>query len=71
MDGPNPFFVALEGAIRDVVASHGDELISLDPQNSNENQISQIEDLISRGISAIFLNPVDRDAMCIRDSSST
>ena len=57
MDGTNPFFVTLEGAIREVVEAHGDELISLDPQNSNENQISQIEDLISRGISAIFLNP--------------
>ena len=63
MDGTNPFFVALEGAIREVVESHGDELISLDPQNSNENQISQIEDLISRGIVAIFLNPVDRDGI--------
>ena len=63
MDGTNPFFVTLEGAIREVVEAHGDELISLDPQNSNENQISQIEDLISRGISAIFLNPVDRDGV--------
>ena len=33
------------------------------PQNSNETQISQIEDLISRGIVAIFLNPVDRDGI--------
>ena len=39
MDGTNPFFVALEGAIREVVEAHGDELISLDPQNSNEKQI--------------------------------
>ena len=53
MDGTNPFFVTLEGAIREVVEANGDELISLDPQNSNENQISQIEDLISRGIVAI------------------
>ena len=58
MDGTNPFFVTLEGAIREVVEANGDELISLDPQNSNENQISQIEDLISRGIVAIFLNPL-------------
>ena len=34
MDGTNPFFVTLEGAIREVVEAHGDELISLDPQNS-------------------------------------
>lgn len=63
MDGTNPFFVALEGAIREVVESHGDELVSLDPQNSNEKQVSQIEDLISRGITAMFVNPVDREGI--------
>ena len=63
MDGTNPFFVTLEAAIREVVEAHGDELISLDPQNSNEKQISQIEDLISQGIVAMFVNPVDRDGI--------
>ena len=63
MDGTNPFFVALEGAIREVVEANGDELISLDPQNSNETQISQIEDMISQGISALFVNPVDKDGI--------
>jgi len=63
MDGTNPFFVALEGAVREVVEANGDELISLDPQNSNEKQIAQIEDLISRGIKAIFVNPVDKDGI--------
>ncbi len=63
MDGTNPFFVALEGAIREVVEENGDELISLDPQNSNETQLSQIEDMISQGITAMFVNPVDRDGI--------
>ena len=63
MDGTNPFFVALEGAIREVVEENGDELISLDPQNSNETQLSQIEDLISQGIVGMFVNPVDRDGI--------
>ncbi len=63
MDGTNPFFVALEGSIREVVEANGDELISLDPQNSNEKQLSLIEDLISQGIVAIFVNPVDRDGI--------
>ena len=63
MDGTNPFFVALEGAIREVVEANGDELISLDPQNSNETQISQIEDMISQGITALFVNPVDKDGI--------
>ena len=63
MDGTNPFFVTLEAAIKEVVEAHGDTLISLDPQNSNEKQISQIEDLISRGVVAMFVNPVDRDGI--------
>ena len=63
MDGTNPFFVTLEASIREVVEAHGDELGSLDPQNSNEKQISQIEDLISQGIVAMFVNPVDRDGI--------
>ena len=63
MDGTNPFFVTLEAAIKEVVEANGDELISLDPQNSNEKQISQIEDLISRGVVAMFVNPVDRDGI--------
>ena len=49
MDGTNPFFVALEGAIREVVEANGDELISLDPQNSNEKQLSLVEDIIAQG----------------------
>ncbi|MBQ3478692.1 MAG: sugar ABC transporter substrate-binding protein [Clostridia bacterium] len=63
MDGTNPFFVALEGAIREVVEANGDELISLDPQNSNEKQLNLIEDMISQGIVAIFVNPVDKDGI--------
>ena len=59
MDGTNPFFVALEGSIKEVVEAHGDTLISLDPQNSNEKQIAQIEDMISRGVKAMFVNPMD------------
>lgn len=63
MDGTNPFFVTLEAAIKEVVEAHGDTLISLDPQNSNEKQIAQIEDMISRGVVAMFVNPVDRDGI--------
>jgi len=63
MDGTNPFFVALEGAIREVVEANGDELISLDPQNSNEKQLNLIEDMINTGIVAMFVNPVDKDGI--------
>ena len=63
MDGTNPFFVALEGSIREVVEANGDELISLDPQNSNEKQLNLVEDMINQGIVAMFINPVDRDGI--------
>ena len=63
MDGTNPFFVALEGAIREVVEANGDTLISLDPQNSNEKQLSLVEDIIAQGVVAMFVNPVDREGI--------
>jgi len=42
MDGTNPFFVALEASIREVVESNGDTLISMDPGNDSNTQIDQI-----------------------------
>ena len=50
MDGTNPFFVALQGAIQEVVEENGDELVAMDPANDSNKQVDQIEDLISRGI---------------------
>ena len=63
MDGTNPFFVALEGAIREVVEAHGDTLVSMDPANDSNTQIDQIEDMISRGVDLMFVNPVDADGI--------
>lgn len=63
MDGTNPFFVALEGAIREVVESHGDTLVSMDPANDSNTQIDQVEDMISRGVDIMFVNPVDADGI--------
>ena len=61
MDGTNPFFKTLENAIREVVEANGDKLISFDPQNDSETQNAQIEEMISHGIDALFVNPVDKD----------
>ncbi|MDR4890071.1 sugar ABC transporter substrate-binding protein [Fredinandcohnia sp. QZ13] len=55
----NPFFQVLEQAIREKVEANGDELITTNPAMNVELQINQIEDMISQGIDAIFLNPVD------------
>ncbi len=63
MDGTNPFFVTLEAAIREVVEENGDELISMDPGNDSNKQVSQIEDMISAGVEYMFVNPVDADGI--------
>ncbi len=63
MDGTNPFFVILEKTIREGVEENGDTLISLDPANNITLQINQIEDLITQGINAIFLNPQDAEGI--------
>jgi ribose transport system substrate-binding protein len=55
----NPFFVLLNKGIKDVVEANGDKLIALDPALDPDKQISQIEDLISQGVDAIFVTPVD------------
>ena len=63
MDGTNPFFVALEGAIRKVVEGNGDTLLSFDPGNDSNTQIDQVEDAISAGVEYMFVNPVDADGI--------
>jgi len=59
----NPFFIILEQTIREEVEKNGDRLITFDPDRDREKQISQIEDMISQKIDAIFLNPVDLEAI--------
>ncbi|MDR1977892.1 MAG: sugar ABC transporter substrate-binding protein [Synergistaceae bacterium] len=59
----NPFFTILEQTIRKQVEANGDELITTDPAMDPIKQINQIEDLISQKIDAIFLNPVDWEAI--------
>jgi ribose transport system substrate-binding protein len=55
----NPFFIILEKSIRDKVEENGDKLITMDPAMDVTKQINQVEDMITQGIDAIFLNPVD------------
>lgn len=55
----NPFFIALNDGIKEIVEARGDKVIALDPALDQTKQIAQIEDLIAQGVDAIFLNPVD------------
>lgn len=63
MDGTNPFFVILEKTIKKEVEKNGDKLISTDPANNVSLQITQIEDMITQGIDAIFLNPAEAEGI--------
>lgn len=55
----NPFFITIEENIREQVEANGDKLITTDPAMDVALQINQIEDMITQGIDAIYLNPVD------------
>ncbi len=55
----NPFFVDLNEGLKQVVESHGDRLMTLDAQWNSLKQKNDVSDLILRGASAIFLNPVN------------
>jgi ribose transport system substrate-binding protein len=59
----NPFFTLIEQTIREEVEKNGDKLISVDPDMDAQKQISQIEELIAQKIDAIFINPVDWEAI--------
>ncbi|HCD46449.1 MAG TPA: sugar ABC transporter substrate-binding protein [Lachnoclostridium sp.] len=63
MDGTNPFFVTIEKTMREMVEAQGDELISVDPANDVTLQITQVEDLISQSIDAMFMNPAEAEGI--------
>lgn len=63
MDGTNPFFVTIQNEIKKKVEANGDTLISTDPANKVSLQITQVEDMISQGIDAIFMNPAEADGI--------
>lgn len=63
MDGTNPFFVTIEKTMREMVEAQGDELISVDPANDVTLQITQVEDLVSQSIDAMFMNPAEAEGI--------
>jgi len=55
----NPFFVDLNEGMKEVIESHGDRLIALDSQFNSLKQKNDISDLLLKGVSAVFINPVN------------
>lgn len=59
----NPYFITLEQSLRETVEAEGNTMITRDPADDPEVQISQIQDMIEEGIDAIFLCPVSWDGI--------
>ncbi len=59
----NPFFVSLKEGAEAQAASLGLELIVLDSQNDPAKELANMEDLLTKGVSVILINPTDSDAV--------
>ncbi|MGB9834182.1 MAG: ribose ABC transporter substrate-binding protein RbsB [bacterium] len=59
----NPFFVTLRDGAQAEANKLGVTLIVMDSQNDSAKEASNIEDLISRKVDAILVNPTDADAV--------
>lgn len=59
----NPYFIKLEESLRLTLEENGHTLIVEDPANDAEEQNRQIQEMIAKGIDAIFLCPVDWEAI--------
>ena len=59
----NPFFVTLVEGAEKAAAKHGVSLSVVDAGDDVTKQVSDIEDLVSKGISVLIVNPCDSDAV--------
>lgn len=58
----NPFFVKLKEGAEAKADELGYELLIMDSQNDPAKEVSNMEDMTSKGVSIVLLNPVDSDA---------
>lgn len=59
----NPFFVTLKEGAEAKAKEMGHTLIVLDSQNDPSKELSNVEDLIIKGIDVLLINPTDSDAV--------
>ncbi|MCR3747035.1 substrate-binding domain-containing protein [Lentzea californiensis] len=55
----NPFFVELQQGAQEMADQLGAKLTVVDAQNDATNQVNQVQTLVTQGVKAIILNPVD------------
>ncbi|MFP5113971.1 ribose ABC transporter substrate-binding protein RbsB [Bacillaceae bacterium C204] len=59
----NPFFVSLKEGAEKEAKAQDTEIITVDAQNDSAKQVSDIEDLIQKGVNVLIVNPTDSDAV--------
>lgn len=59
----NPFFVDLKTGAEEKATEMGMELIVLDSQNDPAKELSNVEDLITKEVKVLLINPTDSDAV--------
>ena len=59
----NPFFVTLTEGARKAATENNVELVVVDAGDDAAKQTSDIEDLVSRNVGVLIVNPVDSDAV--------
>lgn len=57
------FFKTVADSITEQAKAEGNKTVVVDAQQDSAKQIQIIEDFIAQDVSAVFLNPVDRDAI--------
>jgi inositol transport system substrate-binding protein len=57
----NEFIINIQDAVRAEAKKQNVNLIESDGQGNADNQISQVQDFIARGVDAIILNPYDKE----------
>jgi ribose transport system substrate-binding protein len=58
-----PFYVALEQSVREHVLHYGMQYLTTDGQGDINKQVLAVEDLLSKGIQVLILNPLDPKAL--------
>ncbi|MGJ7913633.1 ribose ABC transporter substrate-binding protein RbsB [Neobacillus sp. LXY-1] len=59
----NPFFVTLKEGAEKEAKAQGNDILVVDAQNDSAKQVSDVEDLIQKGVDVLLINPTDSDAV--------
>ena len=59
----NPFFSVIAENVKNEASKHGFDVIIVDGDRDVQKQANQIDDFITKGVSAIILNPCDRHSI--------